>query len=141
MHLIRLAYATLFLIALMAVFILWSQVGGQNHLDLMPWHLKLLLGLGAAFAAVKATESSVDNEKPWNGRTLRWAGILLALLIGCGCASYYYHTYEEDNGDDTEENVPAVHPARSLRNPHEAAALVRHRHRGVRADLRRLRGA
>ena len=34
---LRLAYATQFLIAVIAVFTLWSQVGGQSHLDLMPW--------------------------------------------------------------------------------------------------------
>jgi hypothetical protein len=41
MHTLRLAYATQFLIALIAVYVLWSQVGGQSHLDLMPWYLKL----------------------------------------------------------------------------------------------------
>jgi len=35
MPLLRLAYATQFLIALIAVFVLWSQVGGQSHLDYM----------------------------------------------------------------------------------------------------------
>jgi len=46
MPILRLAYATQFLIALIAVFVLWSEVGGQVHLDLMPWYFKLAFGRG-----------------------------------------------------------------------------------------------
>ena len=60
---LRLAYATQFLIAVIAVFMLWSQVGGQGHLDLMPWYLKLALGAGAAFAVVKATMAAVAGDR------------------------------------------------------------------------------
>ena len=102
MAILRLAYTTLFLIALLAVFELWSQVGGQSHLDLMPWYLKLVFGGGAAFATVKATAASVNGEAPWNTRTLKWAGILFAVLVGCGLSSYYYHLYEEQQDDQDE---------------------------------------
>src|SRR5882672_11442137 len=94
MAILRLAYTTQFLIALLAVFELWSQVGGQSHLDLMPWYLKLALSGGAAFATVKATAAAVSGQRAWNAQTLRWAGIVLVLLVGCGLASYYYHLYE-----------------------------------------------
>jgi hypothetical protein len=100
---LRLAYATQFLIAVIAVFVLWSQVGGQSHLDLMPWYLKLGLGAGAAFAAVKSTAAAVANERPWNGGSLKWLGIMVALLIGCGVASYYYHLYGESDEQDEED--------------------------------------
>src|SRR6516165_8971505 len=117
MPILRLAYTTLFLIALLAVFELWSQVGGQSHLDLMPWYLKLGFGGGAAFATVKATAASVSGDKSWNTRTLKWAGILLAVLVGCGLSSYYYHLYEEqqDDQDDTVSSggaVPSAHLGR-----------------------------
>jgi hypothetical protein len=105
---LRLAYATLYLIALIAVFVLWSQVGGQSHLDLMAWYLKLGLGGGAAFAVVKAAAAAVSQEHAWNGRTLRWLGILLVLLIGCGLASYYCHLYLEDEGDDSQDTPASV---------------------------------
>jgi hypothetical protein len=108
MHTLRLAYATQFLIALIAVYVLWSQVGGQSHLDLMPWYVKLGLGAGAALAAVKATSAAVSQERTWNGRTLKWFGILLILLLGCGLASYYCHLYLEDNGDDQPGDNTAV---------------------------------
>jgi len=105
---LRLAYAIEFLIALIAVFVLWSEVGGQSHLDLMPWYVKLGLGAGAAFAVVKATVAAVSQEHAWNGRTLKWSGILLVLLLGCGLASYYCHLYLEDDGDDQPDNSAAV---------------------------------
>jgi len=104
MPILRLAYATQFLVALVAVFVLWSIVGGQSHLDLMPWYLKVVLGGGAAFAAVKATAASVDGPTPWNGRTLRWLGVLLVLLIGCGLSSYWVHVYAESDEDDQDED-------------------------------------
>jgi hypothetical protein len=105
MPILRLAYATQFLIALLAIFVLWSEVGGQSHLDLMPWYLKLGLGAGAAFATVKATAASVSGATTWNGGTLKWFGILLALLLGCGLASYYMHAYEEGGDEDQEDSV------------------------------------
>jgi hypothetical protein len=108
---LRLAYATEFLIALIAVFLLWSEVGGQSHLDLMPWYFKLFLGTGTAFAVVKATAAAVAHEHPWNGRTLKWLGIMAALLVGCGLASYYCHMYLEiDEGDDQPDSARVIVP-------------------------------
>jgi hypothetical protein len=100
MPILRLAYATQFLIALIAVFTLWSEVGGQNHLDLMPWYAKAILGAGAAFATVKATASAVSEKQAWNRRTRKWCGVLLVLLIACGLATYYCHMYLETDEDD-----------------------------------------
>lgn len=111
MPLLRLAYSTQFLIALIAVFVLWSQVGGQSHLDLMPWYLKLSLGAGAAFATVKATAAAVSQDRPWGGPTLKWLGIVLALLVGCGMASYYYHVYgESDETDQPDSQTSCLAP-------------------------------
>jgi hypothetical protein len=111
MPLLRLAYATQFLLALIAVFVLWSQVGGQSHLDFMAWQWKLALGGGAAFAVVKATAASVAGERVWNGKTLRWLGILLVLLVGCGLASYYVHLYQEPDDDQQDDSAMMLaHP-------------------------------
>jgi hypothetical protein len=111
---LRLAYTTQFLIALLAVFELWSEAGGQSHLDLMPWYLKLALGSGAALATVRATAAAVSHERAWNGQTLRWLGILLALLIGCGLASYYYHLYEEQQDQDEDTASSAYYPPATI---------------------------
>src|SRR5271169_1196441 len=118
MPILRLAYATQFLIALIAVFVLWSQVGGQSHLDLMPWYIKLTLAAGAAFAVVKATAAAVGRDSAWNGATLKWFGILLALLLACGLVTLYVHNnLEEDDTDDTA--TPAV----SLRTGHSGGII------------------
>ena len=92
------------LVALIAVFTVWSQVGGQSHLDYMAWQAKLVLGCGVAFAAVKATAAAVAGERAWNGKTLRWIGILFALVVGCGLASYYVHEYVEPADDDQQQD-------------------------------------
>ena len=104
MPILRLAYAALFLIALIAVFTLWCQGGGQSHLDLMPWYLKLGLGAGAAFAVGKATAAAVAGSHSWNAGTLKWFGILLLLLTACGLASYYCHMYLESDEEDQSDN-------------------------------------
>jgi hypothetical protein len=108
MPLLRLAYATQFLIALIAVFVLWSQVGGQDHLDLLPWFVKLVLGGGAAFAIVKVTASAVSREPAWNSGTVKWFGILLAILIACGLATFWAHKYLEDDQTPQDTNTAAI---------------------------------
>ena len=49
---VRLAYVVEFLLALIAVGLLWSEVGGQGHLDLMPWYQKLVLTVALAWVIV-----------------------------------------------------------------------------------------
>jgi hypothetical protein len=103
MPILRLAYTTQFLIALIAIFLVWGQVGGQGHLDLMPWYLKLVLGFGVAFALVKATIAAVSGETTWNGGTLKWVGITLGLLLLCGLSTYYFHLYGESDESDEQD--------------------------------------
>src|SRR3954452_19217694 len=118
MPILRLAYATQFLIAVIAIFTLWSEVGGQSHLELMPWYLKLGLGAGAALAVVNATKAAVEAPRGWNGGSLKWFGILLAFLIGCGLASYYVHVYgESDEGDGDETATSRAVAGRVVRPP------------------------
>ena len=123
MPILRLAYSTQFLIALIAVFVLWSQVGGQSHLDLLPWSVKLGLGLAAAYSVVRATAASVSGGRAWNGQTVRWLGLTLALLFACGYASYYAHLYLED-ADDADQQADATisRSAISLRLVHLSEA-------------------
>jgi hypothetical protein len=129
MPILRLAYATQFLIALITVFVLWSQIGQQTHLDLIPWYLKVGLGGGAAFAVVKATAAAVGGQSPWNGRTLKWLGILFVMLVGCGLSSYYVHLYGETDEEDEGQtsNLPLARPASAvppLSRSREQADLV-----------------
>lgn len=100
----RIAYAVEFLVALIATFTVWSQVGGQGHLDLMPWYWKFFLGGGLSIATVRATVAAVESEQVWNSRTLRWLAMILTLMIGCGVVTYYYHLYEPDE-EEQEQTV------------------------------------
>ena len=108
MPILRLAYSTLFLIALMAVFVLWSQVGGQSHLDLVPWPIKLGLGVAAAYGVVRATAASVSGDRAWNGHMVRWLGLTLAVLAACGYASYYAHMNLEESDDSDQPQDTTV---------------------------------
>ena len=108
MPLIRLAYASQFLIAVMAIFVIWSQVGGQGHLDLVPWPVKLGLGLAAAYSVVRATAASVSGERAWNGQAVRWLGLTIALLAACGYASYYAHLNLEDTDEEDQQQETTV---------------------------------
>jgi hypothetical protein len=101
----RLFYAIEFLIALIATYTVWSQVGGQYHLDLMAWYWKLCLGAVIAFAAVRATAAAVKGERAWNARTLRWISVVLALALVCGLVTYYYHLNEPPPDDDDQEDT------------------------------------
>jgi hypothetical protein len=87
------------------VFEVWSQVGGQTHLEALPWHIKLGLGAGVAFAAAKATAEAVSAERAWHRGTLKWCSILLGLLVGCGMASLYSHNFLENDQPAEEETV------------------------------------
>ena len=97
-----------FLIAVIAVFVLWSQVGGQGHLDLLPWTVKLALGISAAYCVVRATAASVAGDHAWNAQTLRWLGFALVVLTACGYASYYAHVNLEDTDEDNSDDSTTI---------------------------------
>ena len=107
---VRLLYAIEFLIALLATYTVWSEVGGQEHLDMMAWYWKLLLGVAISVAAVKATAAAVSGERAWNARTLRWLSVILALAVACGALTYYYHVNEPPPEED-EDAAPTSQTA------------------------------
>jgi hypothetical protein len=102
----QILFAIEFLIALMASITLWSQAGGQYHLDLMPWYWKLGLPMAAATAFTRLTMCRADASSP-KSRAAAWL-VALLLVIGCaGTVTYYYHLYEpQDNSEETtDENA------------------------------------
>jgi hypothetical protein len=118
MPILRLAYVALFLIALVAVFTLWSQVGGQDDLDLIFWYWKLGLGVGAAFAITQGAAAAVSGARAWNSRSVKWLLVALALLAGCGLATWYAHVYYEDDQDNQGgAATPAVALTHRYRTP------------------------
>jgi cytochrome c biogenesis factor len=101
----RLAYICEFLLALLAITVVWGQVGGQNHLDLMPWYDKFVLIFALALVTVLGTVAAVSHERAWNGTAM--ACLVIALLIVCamGAVTYYYHLQEEDEESDAGGGV------------------------------------
>lgn len=108
-----------FLMALVAIFETWSMVGGQGHLEIMPWYSKLGFTFGLALVTVMATMAAMAHERAWNAKTIACLLLALMLATGMGATTYYYHLHENDdqpagNDDDsiTSIHLPAVEQAR-----------------------------
>ena len=103
---LRIAYALQFVVTLMVTFEVWSQVGGQGHLDLMPWYWKVLPAVALSLTAVKATVAAVARDKFWNRVTFLWLVIALALMVTMGLLTYYEHLHEPaDEGDEPPAQI------------------------------------
>jgi hypothetical protein len=105
---LRLAYAVEFLVALIAILNVWSEVGGQGHLDLMPWHIKLACIAGLAWCCVRFTAGIVEQNKIWTRRTVAWFAGILLFCIAMGGITYYYHLHEEPEDDDQDTTAASV---------------------------------
>lgn len=97
---VRIAYAIQFALTLMAILEVWAQVGGQGHLDLIPWYGKLLLPAALSLATVKATAAAVRCDRIRNALTVKWLAAALALIAAMGILTYYEHLHEPANGDE-----------------------------------------
>ena len=97
---LRFALVMEFILAAILVDQLWSQVGGQGHLDLIPWYWKLAAILGLPLAAVQATAAAVTRERAWNRIVWLWIAVLILVAVLMGGVTYYYHLHEEDNADE-----------------------------------------
>src|SRR5580700_452735 len=98
---LRLAYMAEFLLALVSIVELWSQAGGQGHLDLMPWYTKLLLVTGLALVTVAGTVAAVAHERAWNAKTIACLALGLMLAGAMGGATLYYHLHESDEAESS----------------------------------------
>src|SRR5581483_6119985 len=100
-RLLRLVYAFEFLIALVAIFTAWSEVGGQAALDLMHWAWKLGLSVALALSFVLYNVSIVSEESLWNMRSVRWLKLVILIILGMSAVTYYY-AMEADTGESDE---------------------------------------
>jgi hypothetical protein len=114
-RLLRLVYAFEFLIALVAIFTAWSEVGGQAALDLMHWAWKLGLSVGLALSFVLYTASIVSGESLWTIRSARWLAMMILIILGMGAVTYYY-AMEADTGDSDETGTISMLCASHLTN-------------------------
>jgi hypothetical protein len=100
--LLRLAYICEFLLAIIAIFTAWSEVGSQPALDIMHWGWKAGLSLPLAAAIVAYTAELLKQETIWTISSARWLTIIVILLLAIGIVTYYY-ALQVDNGE-SEEN-------------------------------------
>lgn len=113
---LRLAYIAEFFLVLIAVWISWSQIGGQNHLDLMPWYDKLVLSVSLSLVVVLATVAAVRQENAWNNKSITCFIAALVIVAGMAAVTYYYHVHEEDEDDDADNGTHAMLVYRSPRS-------------------------
>jgi hypothetical protein len=105
---LRLAYAVEFLVALLAILNVWSEVGGQGHLDLMPWYIKFACIFGLAWCSVRFTAGMVEQSTVWTRRTIAWFAGILLFGIAMGGITYYYHLHEEPQDDDEDTTAASI---------------------------------
>jgi hypothetical protein len=104
-----LAYSIEFLIALMAIITVWSEIGGQDPLDLMPWYTKLACVVAGAWCTVRFTAGMVEEKKVWNHRTVAWFAAIVLLAIAMAGITYYYHLQQNElNQPDTDDTTTAA---------------------------------
>ena len=106
-HPIRIAYVAEFLLAFLVVLYGWAEIGGQSHMDFIPWYWKLIAAGGLCFAVVQATAAAVDEERAWNPRTARWLFVILVSLLVMGSITYHYHSQEpvDEQADMVDESA------------------------------------
>jgi hypothetical protein len=103
---LRLAYTVEFWIAAIAILTIWSEVGGQGHLDMLPWYVKLAGTVTLAWSSVRMTAAGVESPgRAWNRRTLRWFFAVLAITTAMAGITYWYHLHEVLDQPDTDENT------------------------------------
>jgi hypothetical protein len=105
----RLAYSFEYLIALLVSVELWTQVGGQGHMDLIAWYLKLPCILFEAWCIVRFTAAIVEQPKTWTSRSRWWLTGLILTTTLMAAITLYYHLHEvSDETDSDEVSAPTV---------------------------------
>jgi hypothetical protein len=114
--LLRLAYAIEFLIAMIATFTAWSEIGGQDALDLMPWEWKLGFSVGLCAAIVAYTSAVVSTESFWTMRSARWMTAIVLVVCGMAAVTYYYALQVGTNETDEPSSISLMRAPRGGRN-------------------------
>lgn len=104
---LRFGYVCEFLIALIAIFAAWSEIGGQPALDAMHWGWKLGFSIGLAAAIVAYTTTLMTEDSVWNLRSARWLTVIVIILIGMGVVTYYY-ALQADSGESDETGTVSL---------------------------------
>jgi hypothetical protein len=98
---LRIVFVFEFLIALVAIFTTWSEIGGQAALDLMHWGWKLGFSVSLASCIVAFTASIASEESVWTLRSARWLTAIVIILLGAAVVTYFY-VLQADTGESDE---------------------------------------
>jgi hypothetical protein len=115
-HWLRLGLSVEFLVALIAVTVTWEEIGGQGHLDLMPWYIKLVTIVGFCWVFVRFSAALARPGKWRTRRSLGWLFAVLAMVAAMGLITYYYHLHEPPDDSDTDDT-----PSTSVSVPNRPA--------------------
>jgi protein-S-isoprenylcysteine O-methyltransferase Ste14 len=110
---LRIAYVCEFLLALLAISVVWGQVGGQDHLDIMPWYDKFVLIFALSLVTVVGTVAAVSRERAWNGIAIACVALAVLILCAMGAVTYYYHVHE-DQDQDTDNTAGVAYTGSQL---------------------------
>lgn len=102
---LRIAYAIEFLLALIAFFECWSQIGGQTPLDLMPWWMKIVFAAAFSSVVVRLTAIAVRNDAQPAIPLVRWGLALVLVLVVIALTTYYFHLLEPVDEENADEPV------------------------------------
>jgi hypothetical protein len=114
---LQVLYAIEFLIALIAVYTVWSTVGEQVHLDYMAWYWKAGIGFPAAFAVVRLTIAFGADDFHRLRRMVGWILLLVLLAVCAGLVTYYYHLNEPQDQNDPESGTITPAALHVIRRP------------------------
>lgn len=105
--LLRLFYVLEFLIAIMAIFTAWSEIGGQAALDLMNWGFKVGFGLLLAGSIVGYSAALAITERVWDVRSRRWLAAIVVIVVAMGVVTYFY-VLQEEAGESDETGIVSL---------------------------------
>jgi hypothetical protein len=106
-HILRVALAIEYLLALIATTVVWEEIGGQGLLDLMPWYTKLGLIGGFCWAFVGFSGSLARPGRWRTRRSVLWLCATIVLATAMGLVTYYYHLHEPTD-DENDEDAPTT---------------------------------
>jgi hypothetical protein len=104
---LRIVFLSEFLVAILAIFTAWSEIGGQAVLDAMPWGWKAGLGLGLAAIFVAFTASLGAGDSIWNSRSAKWLALMIVFVLAMGVVTFYYTIQLESQPPDEQDGSSA----------------------------------
>ena len=107
-RLLRLAFVFEFLVALVAIFTAWSEIGGQAALDSMTWFWKFGFSLLLAASIVGYSSAIALEQNFWTLRSARWLTGMLLIVFAMGVVTYYFQLQVESGEGDENTTISSV---------------------------------